>query len=906
MATIYIEGKPYDVKEDQSLLQAALSLGFNLPYFCWHPALGSVGACRQCAVKQFKDKDDTKGRIVMACMEPAKDGTRISIEDPEAVEFRRGITEFLMVNHPHDCPICDEGGECHLQDMTVMTGHAYRRHRFTKRTYQNQYLGPLINHEMNRCIQCYRCVRFYRGYAGGRDLDVFASRNHTYFGRHADGVLESEFSGNLVEVCPTGVFTDKTLKKHYTRKWDLQTAPSVCVHCGLGCNTIAGERYGTVRRILNRYNYDINGYFLCDRGRYGYEFVNNDKRVRQLLRRSDKDESLKSAAKERVLEELGLTLREGTAIGIGSPRASVEGNYALRSLVGPNHFFAGVSVREYRLVRVVLDLLKGSAAPVASLREIEESDAALVLGEDAPNTAPRLALSLRQTVRQQPMQQADAAGIARWKDDAVRELLQDAKGPLFIATPAQTHLDDTATRVYRGSPDAITRLGMAIAHAVHSAAPEVAGLDEEEKILANTIGAALREAESPVVISGTSLGSEEVVLAAASVAGALCAAHRSVRVHYVVPECNSLGLGMMGGSSLGDALAMVENGRADTVLILENDLYSRASRERVDGLFRAARRVVVLDHTFHETADRADLLIPVGTFAESHGTYVNSEGRAQRFFQVFVPESPDICESWRWIADLIRAAEETDATAWDNLDALIRSVEREIPDLSGISEAAPPGTFRIHGLRIPREPARYSGRTAMHADQSVHEPKPPMDADAAMSFTMEGYPGVPPAALTPFFWAPGWNSVQGLNKFQEEVGGPMRKGPGGHRLIEGDQEAATSFFSVVPPKYVHREGKVALVPLYHIFGSERLSMQAPWIRELAPESYVALNRKEAEARSLKEGDRVEVRINGTRFSAPLRIIDSLPPGVAGIPAGHEGLGFVDIPGWADLAKGGAS
>src|ERR671936_731526 len=286
MATIVVEQQSYDVKDGQNLLQVCLSLGFNLPYFCWHPALGAVGACRQCAVKQFRDAQDTRGRLAMACMTPAAENTRIAIDDAEAKAFRASVIEWLMMNHPHDCPVCDEGGRCHLQDMTVMTGHTMRRYRFAKRTYRNQDLGPFINHEMNRCIQCYRCVRFYRDYAGGRDLDAFASRDHVYFGRYEDGVLENEFSGNLVEVCPTGVFTDKTFKEHYTRKWDLQTAPSVCVHCSLGCNTLPGERYGTLRVITNRYNGQVNGYFLCDRGRFGYDFVNNPRRLRQpLLRR---------------------------------------------------------------------------------------------------------------------------------------------------------------------------------------------------------------------------------------------------------------------------------------------------------------------------------------------------------------------------------------------------------------------------------------------------------------------------------------------------------------------------------------------------------------------------------------------------------------------------------------------
>ncbi len=147
----------------------------------------------------------------MSCMTPATDGTFISIDDSEAKAFRESVVEWLMTNHPHDCPVCEEGGNCHLQDMTVMTGHSFRRYRFTKRTHQNQDLGPFISHEMNRCIACYRCVRYYKDYADGTDLGVYGAHDNVYFGRTESGTLESEFSGNLVEVCPTGVFTDKPI-----------------------------------------------------------------------------------------------------------------------------------------------------------------------------------------------------------------------------------------------------------------------------------------------------------------------------------------------------------------------------------------------------------------------------------------------------------------------------------------------------------------------------------------------------------------------------------------------------------------------------------------------------------------------------------------------------------------------
>ena len=228
MATIHVDGKEYEVNGADNLLEACLSLGLDIPYFCWHPALGSVGACRQCAVKQYQNAEDTRGRLVMSCMTPASDGTFISIDDEEAKQFRESVVEWLMTNHPHDCPVCEEGGNCHLQDMTVMTGHSFRRYRFTKRTHRNQDLGPFISHEMNRCIACYRCVRYYKDYADGTDLGVYGAHDNVYFGRPEDGTLESEFSGNLVEICPTGVFTDKTHSERYNRKWDMQFAPSIC------------------------------------------------------------------------------------------------------------------------------------------------------------------------------------------------------------------------------------------------------------------------------------------------------------------------------------------------------------------------------------------------------------------------------------------------------------------------------------------------------------------------------------------------------------------------------------------------------------------------------------------------------------------------------------------------------
>ena len=205
-----------------------------------------------------------------------------------------------------------------------------------------------------------------------------------------------------MEVCPTGVFTDKTLKRHYTRKWDLQTAPSICVNCGLGCNTIPGERYGELRRIRNRFNGDVNGYFLCDRGRYGYEFVNDERRIRHPLQKGAA--AATAPAREALLARLAALIGDGSrVIGIGSPRASLEDNFALRSLVGPERFYTGLSEQDAATAATIIDILQQGPARSASLEDVRASDTVLVLGEDPTGYAPVLALALRQSVRNQPL-----------------------------------------------------------------------------------------------------------------------------------------------------------------------------------------------------------------------------------------------------------------------------------------------------------------------------------------------------------------------------------------------------------------------------------------------------------------------------------------------------------------------
>lgn len=894
------------------MLHACLSLGFNITYFCWHPAMHSVGACRQCAVKQFRDEKDTRGRIVMSCMTPVANGMRISIDDPDAKAFRASNIEWLMENHPHDCPVCDEGGECHLQDMTLMSGHNYRRFRFKKRTHRNQYLGPFVYHEMNRCIQCYRCVRFYRDYAGGRDLNVFAIHNSVYFGRQEDGVLENEFSGNLAEVCPTGVFTDKTFSRHYTRKWDLETAPSICAHCSVGCNTIPGARYAELRRIVNRFNGQVNGYFLCDRGRFGYEFVNSDRRIlrpfyrgRQASPVTEAGSDLRPMDEGEVLDLLGMVVRDGAGvIGIGSPRASLEANFALRSLVGPDRFYSGMSDGEHRLVSAALELLRGGPARSPSLEEVRSSDAALVLGEDVTNVAPMLALALRQTARQQPMKRAmRTIRIPRWDDAAIRESLQEEHGPFFTATVCATRLDELATSSYYGAPADLARLGFAVAAAIRGDLAAMETPTPELHSLATAMADALKTAENPVVVSGTSLGSEAILRAAAAVAWALVDAGRPAALSLIVPECNSLGLAMMGGRPVGEAFDAARDGRVRAAIVLENDLYRRADAVSVDAFLSGAGQVVALDSLSSGTTDRADVVLPVSTFAESDGTFVSQEGRAQRFYQVLVARKP-LQESWRWLRDIMVAAGRGELAAWTGLDDVIAAMIREMPGLTAVAEVAPPSSFRVEGMKIARDSHRYSGRTAMNANVDVSEPKPPDDPDSALSFSMEGYYGQMPPALLPRFWAPGWNSwQQSTGKFQQEVGGALRGGDPGHRLIEPSKGTERPVVGEMPLPFERRAGEWLAVPLYHIFGSEELSILSPGVAELAPAGpYIGLNAEDGAALGLVSGAELSLLLGGVARRLQVRLIPTLPLGVAGLPAGLPGMLGVALPTWIWLGS----
>ena len=876
MATIHVDGKSYEVDGSENLLQACLSLGLDIPYFCWHPSLGSVGSCRQCAVTQYANPEDTRGRLVMSCMTPAADNTYISIEDKEAKDFRASIVEFLMTNHPHDCPVCEEGGHCHLQDMTVMTQHDRRRYRFTKRTHYNQELGSFISHEMNRCIACYRCVRYYKDYAGGTDFGVYANASRVYFGRPESGTLESEFSGNLTEVCPTGVFTDKTHSERYNRKWDMQYAPSVCQGCSSGCNISPGERYGELRRVENRFNGEVNQYFLCDKGRFGTGYVNNADRPRQPQFRSGAN--VTTASVDQALDTVIANIQGQKVLGIGSPRASLESNFALRELVGQDNFSTGLSQKEQNLVELAASIMQTEGVYNPNMREIESYDAVLILGEDLTQTAPRMALSVRQAAKNKGKEMAAERRTQDWLAEPVQRIAQDAKSPIYILAATQTRLADVAEGEVVASPNDIARLGFAVAAAVKGDA--ILGLDDDAKAFAQTIADTLKAAKKPLIISGTSLQDAAIMEAAAQVAQNL----GNAGLTLTVPEVNSMGLAIFGGNSLEQAFAQ----DYDTVVIVENDLYRRLPAKQVDAALAKAKNVIVLDHSETETVKKANIVLSAASFAEGDGTVVSQEGRAQRFYQVYDPSyyKPELAikESWRWL-HAIETGLKGKAISWTVLDDVIESVAKNVPALEAIQDVAPDAGFRVHGLKVAREPRRYSGRTAMRAPLSIHEPKQPTDKDSALTFSMEGYVGnQTPSALVPFAWSAGWNSPQAWNKFQENVGGSLKGGDSGVRLFDRLAKRPARSFVAPTPVLVNADS-FRLVPMHHIFASGEFTVKTPAMESRIPEAMFAVGEQDAARLNVQDGQKITVKAGDTEVVLPVQVIEYLPTGYIGYPVG---------------------
>lgn len=893
MARIYVDGKIYDVNESENLLQACLSVGIDIPYFCWHPLLGSLGACRQCAVTQYSNFEDSHGRLVMSCMTPIIDGGIFSIHDVESQIFRSSIIELLLTNHPHDCPVCEEGGHCHLQDMTVMTKHNIRNFRFKKRTHKNQYLGSFIKHEMNRCIACYRCIRYYNDYADGTDFGVYGSNNNLYFGRIEDGLLENEHSGNLVELCPTGVFTDKTYSKKYNRKWDMQYAPGVCHNCSVGCNISIGERYGEVRRIENRYHENINHYLICDLGRFGYSHLNLTTRPKKPVYINNNNSTVLNFKKAVKLGAIFFQ-KYNRIIGVGSARSSIENNFALQELVGKENFSHGMPEKEESCVRLILDVLKNSNIYTPTLKEIETYDVILVLGEDLTQTSPRVALAVRQAIKKKAYDVASLHKIPKWNSSSITRIIESYKNSLYIMHTHESKLDDIAEWSYFASIYEQVNLSCAIAYELDKSLPKVKNLSSflKEKVL--LIANKLLLSKKALIISGTHSFSDSIIKSAINIAQSLKInnINHHVGLTFLTSCSNTLGLGLIGGMSLDYILKEFRENKADAIIFMEYDLYRFLSKKDCNFFFKQNGKVITIDHQYTDTYKKSGLTLPSTSFAETSGTIVNFEGRAQRFFQVYDPmfyeNSNCLYESWKWLHCIKSKINKTEIS-WFNLDNVTEEYIKKYPIFKDIRKNEPDSNFRIHGQKIARSPIRSSGRTALRSNINIHEPAQPKDINTMFSFSMEGY-NQPNESIShiPFAWSPGWNSPQAWNKFQTKIGKNLISGDSGTYLFKKKKKIKNFYFNFIPKNFI-KEKYWYIIPYYHLFGNEELTQYSSVIQENIPLEYALISSINGVELGLKKDSIVEFNCLNEDYRLKIRFSENLHQKQIGLPIGRKGF-----------------
>ena len=346
MPTVTIDGRTIEVEAGTNLIEAGKKVGVQIPHYCYHPRLSVVGQCRMCLVKI-----EGMPKLQTACTtDVMKDGMVVEVDNPEVQEAQEGIMEFLLINHPLDCPICDQAGECGLQDYSFKHGQAFSRFQYEeKRTYPGREripLGPSVVLNMNRCIQCTRCIRFTEEISQTGELGFFQRGARTEIGVFPGKVLDNDLSTCVVDVCPVGALTSSKFR-FAERVWYLDKKPSICTGCDVGCNITLEHRGGSVKRLKPRANEFVNDYWMCDYGRSTHESWNEPRTTSPMVRRTNGESTLAavnwSTALEHVLSHASRLADPAHSVFVASGRISTEEAFLLarlaQALGSPHRYF---------------------------------------------------------------------------------------------------------------------------------------------------------------------------------------------------------------------------------------------------------------------------------------------------------------------------------------------------------------------------------------------------------------------------------------------------------------------------------------------------------------------------------------------------------------------------------------
>jgi NADH-quinone oxidoreductase chain G len=729
--TLTIDGREVTVDKGTTVLEAAQSIGIDIPYFCWHPKLDSVGACRMCLVGIEKVP-----KPAVSCATEVMPGMVVRTDTEEIIKARRGVLEFLLLNHPLDCPTCDKGGECDLQDNVFHYGidtsrQTFPRHRVidsdTWGTFDDKRIGPEIIRNMNRCVTCFKCVRFNKEIAGEFDLGAYERGSHTVIDTPPGEQIDNLYSGNVVEICPVGALTN-TDWRYKVRVWKTEQADSISSYDADGQNIRLWYDHRQIFRATSRRNDDVDEGWICDIARYGYQYVNSDDRLTQpLIRKEGKqvkaswDEAIRLIAKrfKDIKEKKGSVCIAGLAGG----NQSTETMYLLNKFF--RHVLHSNSV-DYRLGKI--DLKDGeeneaynslSTAPFR-IADLEKADTVLVFASNFIKDHPIVNLRLRKAHRKNGTNIYTANPVeTKSADICVDELIyKPGTDEAFLIALIHAIIDN---KLYRHiADDKAAEVKARLTPNGLAEAARICNVDQERIV---NLAKALSASKNMFVLAGDYLkGSphrHRIANGLYNLANLL--GIDDGKAVILATEANSMGAERVGlrpdiSPDLGDKLAakwgetIPDSPGCGTSQILKG-----ARNEEIDSIFilgaNPAMRypdgpfvnaaldkldfLVVADLFETATTAKADVVLPLAAWSEQNGSFVNLEGRYQRFHTALPPQS-----NVKTGVEILRQLADEMETPLDIDDKNLESETREIVD-SWDRVPREPNTF--YDVKYPKE-----------------------------------------------------------------------------------------------------------------------------------------------------------------------------------------------------------
>lgn len=751
LVTVTIDGRTVQVPKGTLVVEAARQAGIEIPVFCYHPKLKPVGACRMCFVQVEKMPG-----LVTACTTTVAEGMVVYTTTPPVVKAQNAVIEFLLLNHPLDCPVCDRGGECPLQDNTFKFGLAESRYIEPKRHFIKPVaLSPYILLDRERCILCYRCVRFQREIAGDESLTVLDRGDHSEIGLAPGRTFDSPFSGNTIELCPVGALTS-TLYRFRARPWDLKSVPSVCTQCGVGCNIRIDVRANTILRLLSRENTPVDDGWLCDRGRFTYRFVHDPARLTRPLRRVNG--ALQPVSWHEALETVAERIQAIVAAagpqavgGLAAPTATNEELYlfqkVLRAVVGTNNIdhtvrphppvaplaYDAVTGSIVGLERartlVLVDCATRSEQPVLHLRlrKAVANGAQLVLIQSAepdlwtfPDEPPRRPLWLRPRPGTEAVVVAGLVHLILAQGRENREFVAQRTEGLEALRASAAAFTPERVEAETGVPAALLQRTVDLLLAAPTAAflyrRDLQGLPSDRLLVAGLYDLALLTGNLgrpgtglyPLVRHANSQGALDLGVHPRLLPGQRPVTERAGRAALEALWGTPVPAepGLSGADMIEAALA----GRLRALYLLGRDpLADHPDPERVRQALARLDLLIVQDILPSPAMEMAHLVLPGLSFAEKEGTLTSLERRIQRLRPAVVNQT-EARSDWRILQDVANRL--GGLFLYAGPDEVFAEIARAVPFYAGLTYEA----LGDKGLQWPATVQQDGAGVDLYAD----------------------------------------------------------------------------------------------------------------------------------------------------------------------------------------------